>query len=344
MRFAPAFKGFLLFLLTILATMGISAAQDSDVVLEINGDKITRTQLHEQEAGVLLQARYDFYLAEQKALNDLIGYRLLENEAGRQHLTVDELLKREVDSKVPEPSEEQLQAVYEVVNSKEPFATIRGKILETLRTQRVQKARAAYVEQLREKANVVVLLAPPRADFAVGDAARLGPPTAPVQLVEFADFECPFCIKVQPELQKLKAEFGDQISLVYKDFPLPMHPHAEKAAEAARCAGNQGKFWEYHDRLFASSQIDVPQLKQLANELGLDAAKFNLCLDSGRQAAAVQKDSAEGHRIGLSATPSFFLNGHFFMGALKYEDLRRMVLSELSANQHKDKAVAVKLP
>jgi len=341
MQFALRITRFLLVALALSAT--IAAAQDSEVVSVIKGEKITRAQLHEQESAMLLQARYDFYKAEQKALDELIARRLLEEEAASQHLSVDELLKREVDSKVKDLTEEQLHTVYDVIAPKESFEAVRGKIQESVRAQRVQRARVAYIDSLREKANVLVLLAPPSADFAVGDAARLGPASAPVQLVEFADFECPFCIKVHPELQKLKAEFGDRISLVYKDFPLPMHAHAQKAAEAARCAGAQGKFWQYHDRLFASKQIDVPQLKQLAADLGLDVPKFDTCLDSGQQAAAVQKDAAEAQKIGLSATPSFFLNGHFFTGALQYEDLRRMVLHELSAEQAKDKPVAAKL-
>lgn len=342
MQFVPRCTRFLLAVVAVLATMGMAAAQDAAVVSEINGEKITRAQLHEQESGLLLQARYDFYKAEQKALDELIAKRLLDAEAARQHLSVDELLKREVDSKVKDLTEEQLRTVYDVVAPKEPFEAMRGKIQESVRTQRVQKARVAYIDSLREKASVVVLLAPPRTDFAVGEAARLGPASAPVQLVEFADFECPFCIKVHPELQKLKAEFGDRISFVFKDYPLPMHAHAQKAAEAARCAGAQDKFWPYHDRLFSSRQIDVPQLKQVASDLGLDIAKFNTCLDSGQQAAAVQRDAAEAQKIGLSATPSFFLNGHFFTGAMQYEDLRRMVLQELSADQAKNKPVAGK--
>jgi protein-disulfide isomerase len=343
MQFALRFTRFLLVVLALSATVGMAAAQDSEVVSEIKGEKITRAQLYEQESAMLLQARYDFYKAEQKALDELIAQRLLKDEADRQHLSVDELLKREADSKVKDLTEEQLHTVYDVIGPKESFEVMRSKIQESVRAQRVQKARVAYIDSLREKANVLVLLAPPSADFAVGNAARLGPANAPVQLVEFADFECPYCIKVYPELQKLKAEFGDRISLVYKDFPLPMHPHAQKAAEAARCAGAQGKFWPYHDRLFSSKQIEVPQLKQLAADLGLDAAKFNTCLDSGQQAAAVEKDAAEAKKIGLSATPSFFLNGHFFTGALQYEDLRKMVLRELSADQAKDKPVAAKL-
>jgi len=343
MQFALKFKRILLSVLAVLATRGMVVAQDSEVVLEIDGQKVTRSELHQQEAGALLQARYDFYQAEQKALNDLIARRLLDNEARREHLSVDELLKREVDRKVMDLTEDQLRTVYDVIAPKDSFEAMRGKIQESVRAQRLQKARAAYVDSLREKANVLVLLAPPRADFAVGDAARLGPASAPVQLVEFADYECPYCIKVHPDLKKLRAEFGDRISLVYKDFPLPMHAHAQKAAEAARCAGAQDKFWQYHDQLFSSTHIDVPQLKQFATDLGLDMVKFNNCLDSGQQAAAVQKDAAEAQKIGLSGTPSFFLNGHFFTGALKYEDLRQMVLRELSAEKAKNKPVAAKL-
>lgn len=336
------FMRFALAAVIVLAAIETAAAQDTEVVSEINGKKITRSELHEQESSALLQARYDFYKAEQKALYDLIAKRLLDAEAARQKLTVDELLKREVDSKVKDLTEDQLRTVYDVIAPKESFEVMRGKIQESVRTQRVQKARGVYLDALREKANVLVLLAPPRTDVEVGDAARLGPANAPVQLVEFADYECPYCIKVQPELQKLKAEFGDQISVVFKDYPLPMHSHAQKAAEAARCAGAQDKFWQYHDRLFAGMQMDVPQLKQLAADLGLDAAKFNTCLESGQQAAAVQKDAAEAQKIGLSATPSFFLNGHFFTGAMQYEDMRQMVLRELSTEKKEGKAVAAK--
>ena len=121
MQFALRFTRLMLAAVAVLASMGIAAAQDSEVVSEINGEKITRAQLHEQEAGALLQARYDFYQAEQKALNDLIARRLLDNEAGRQHLSVDELLKREVDSKVKDLTEDQLRTVYDVIAPKEAF-------------------------------------------------------------------------------------------------------------------------------------------------------------------------------------------------------------------------------
>lgn len=192
MKLALKFTHMVLVVAAVLATVGMAAAQDSAVVLEINGEKITRSQLNELEGSVLLQPRYDFYQAEQKALNDLIAHRLLDAEAARQHLKVDELLKREADSKVKDLTEEQLHTVYEVIAGKEPFEAMRAKIQDSVRQQRVQRARIDYIDSLREKSNVVVLLAPPRADFQLGDAARRGPANAPVQLVEFADYECPY--------------------------------------------------------------------------------------------------------------------------------------------------------
>lgn len=345
MQFALRFSRLMLVAAAVLTTIGMAAAQDSEVVLEINGEKITRNELHAKAAGALLQARYDFYQAEQKALNEVIARRLVDNEARRLKLTPEQLLKQEIDNKVKDLTEEQLRTVYDVIGSKEPFEVMRSKIQDSVRTQRMQKASAAYIESLREKANVVILLAPPRTDVSVGDAARLGPVNAPVQLVEFADYECPYCVKAYPNVQKLKAEFGDQISFVFKDFPLPMHAHAQKAAEAARCARVQDKYWQYHDKLFSTTQLDVAQLKQFAADLKLDTAKFNACLDSSQQATAVQQDATEAQKIGLTGTPSFFLNGHFFTGAMPYEDMRQMVLRELAAGKDKakEKPIAAKV-
>jgi protein-disulfide isomerase len=334
MQFALRNMRMALVTLAALALMGMAAAQDlSDVVAEIDGQKISRAEVHEKQAGPLLQARYDFFQAEQKALNNFVAQRLLENEARRQHLSVEQLVKREVEDKVPEPTAEQLRLVYDILDTKEAFEAVRGKIRESIRTQQIKKAGLAYIEALHEKATVVLLLAPPSSKVEVGNAFRLGPADAPVQLIEFADYECPYCIKAYAELKKAKAEFGDRISFVYKDFPLPMHAHAQKAAEAARCAGAQNKYWEYHERLFSTTAIDLPQLKQFAMDLGLDRAKFDKCVDSGEQAAAVQNDAAEAQKIGLTGTPSFFLNGHFFTGAVKYDDLRHMVLQELAKKE-----------
>ena len=124
------------------------------------------------------------------------------------------------------------------------------------------------------------------------------------------------------ELQK---EYGDRLTVVYKDFPLPMHRSSQKAAEAARCAGEQGKFWEYHDVLFYSKQLQVDDLKAHARVLKLNGDSFDKCLDEGTEAEAVKKSLGEAKSLGLTGTPSFFVNGHFFSGAADYTVLKEMV-------------------
>jgi protein-disulfide isomerase len=307
--------------------------QPSEVVAEVNGTKITRADLDKEEASKLLQVRFQTFMTEQKALEELIDNRLLEMAAARQHVTVEQLVDREITSQVKDPSEEQLRFYYDDSNSSEPYETARKKILDVVRQRRIAKARTAYLEQLRSEANVFISLAPPVAVVAVGDAPRLGPGNAAVQLIEFADYECPYCAKVFPHLQKLHEQFGNQLAIYYKDFPLPMHAHAQKAAEAARCAGAQGKFWEYHDRLFATNALDTPQLKQYARELGLNASQFDRCLDSGEQASGVQKDLSQAQQLGVNGTPSFFVEGHYLSGAVDYNTLRDLVIQQINAKK-----------
>jgi len=326
----------------ITLTLGISlsafanqaGAQENSAaaVAEVGGQKLTRTDLEQKQAAKLLQARYQHYLAEHEAVNQLIEDHLLEMEARREHLTVDQLLDREVGGKVKEPTEDQLQVFYEGLQSNEPYAAVREKIVATLRQVRVAKARAAYIESLRSHAGVRIALAPPEAEVALDKAPLRGPEDAPVVIVEFADYECPYCQRIHPELKKLQAEFAGQVTMAFKDFPLPMHARAEKAAEAARCAAEQGNFWDFHDLLFDNApKFDPAQLKEHARVLKLDVARFDHCLDGGEQAAAVRKDFAQGQRLGLTGTPSFFINGHFLSGAVKYDTLREVVEQQLAA-------------
>jgi protein-disulfide isomerase len=152
-----------------------------------------------------------------------------------------------------------------------------------------------------------------------------------VTVVEFADYECPYCQQIQPAIAKLQADYKDRIAFVYKDVPLPMHAHAQKAAEAAHCAGDQGKYWEYHDLLFASKQYDVAQLKEHARTLKLDGKAFDQCLDSGAQAERIKTTVAEAQSIGLPGTPGFFINGRFINGAVDYQILQQIIEEELRA-------------
>jgi protein-disulfide isomerase len=166
----------------------------------------------------------------------------------------------------------------------------------------------------------------PRQEVALGDAPVRGSRTAPVIIVEFADYQCPYCQQMHPELKILQQELAGKVAVAFKDFPLAMHANAEKAAEAARCAGEQGKYWDFHDALFYNGEnLEVAQIKQYAHNLKLNQANFDACLDSGKEAAAVQKDMAQGRQLGVRATPSFFFNGRLFTGAMDYYTLRSLV-------------------
>ena len=317
--------------LSISAALAWGAEDGLEVVAEIGGKKITRAQFEQQQSAELLTARYKFYEAEKKALDELIDNELLKQQAEREHVSVDELLQRHVTSTVKEPSDDQLRLFYEMSQSQQPYEAVRDQIVEGLRKIRTAKARADYLKTLREQDSTMVELAPPRMDVHVGDAPIRGSKNAPVTLIEFADYQCPYCQKVAPDLKRLESEFSGKVAFACKDFPLPIHNNAPKAAEAARCAGKQGKFWEYHDMLFQKKELDKGQLEQYAGDLKLDQARFNTCLDSGEEAAAVQKDVDEGLALGISQTPCFFVNGHFFTGAIPYPTLRDLVQQQVTA-------------
>jgi protein-disulfide isomerase len=317
---------------------------DAGVVAEIAGRKITADELEQKQAGKLLQAKYKYYLAERDALDQFIEDQLLELQAKKEGVTLDELFKRHVAVNVPEPTEDQLRFYYEGVQTDESYESARPNIISTVHQLRTKKARDAYIAELRGEYGVVVELDQPSAKVDVKDALRLGSEKAPVQIIEFADYECPYCQKVNDDLRRLREQFGDQVSLVYKDFPLPMHSLAERAAEAARCAGVQGKFWEYHDSLFDTKKLHTTELKEEARAMKLDTDRFNKCLDSGEQSAVVKKDSQEAQRLGLQGTPSFFINNHFMSGSIGYVKLRETVLQELSGTIAAKKQSAALVP
>jgi protein-disulfide isomerase len=152
-----------------------------------------------------------------------------------------------------------------------------------------------------------------------------------VTLVEFSDFQCPFCRQLSPTLKRLSETYGNRIRIVWKDFPLTqIHPEAFKAAEAGRCALEQGKFWEYHDVLFNNQQALHPEsLKKYAVGLGMDGQKFDGCLDSSKYNDVVQQQMGVGNGLGVNSTPATFVNGRLVMGAQPYEAFTAIIDEEL---------------
>jgi len=310
---------------------GAAAGGADPAIAEVDGVKFSLTDV-EQKRPAMFQARAGFYEAQRKAIEGFVDDYLLDRQAEKERTTVAELLEKHVNSKVVKDiSENALRVYYEGVDTTEPFEKVRDNIVEHLRQRRAAKAKAVYVQTLRKQANITIRLTAPRTQVSLEDVQIRGRRDAPVVLVEFADYECPYCQQVQPTLDRVISEYKDKIAFAYKDAPLPNHPSAQKAAEATHCAGAQGKYWEYHDLLLTSKQLDVPRLKERAGELKLNISAFNSCLDSGEKSGIIKGHLAEAQALGLQGTPSFFINGRFFSGVMTYEKLREIIEEELLA-------------
>jgi protein-disulfide isomerase len=323
------------FVIASVVFMASGSAQGSDTrdlpAVEIDGQTLTFRDVERQLPGALFKAYNGFHDAQRKAIDRFVDEYLLEREARRENITVAELLERHVNRTIAkDPSDEALRVFYEGMDTAESFETARVRILEHLRQRRIAKAKTEYLASLRAHAKIGIKLAPPRIQVPLKDTPLRGPSDAPVVLVEYADYECPYCQQIQPALDRLQAEYRDRMAFAYKDMPLPMHPRAQKAAEATHCAAAQGKYWEYHDVIATSKKLDLTSLREQARDLKLDGKAFDACLDGGEASGIVNGHLMEAQTLGLDGTPSFFVNGRFFSGVMSYEQLRAIVEEELA--------------
>jgi predicted DsbA family dithiol-disulfide isomerase len=313
------------------------------LVATAKGVAITEADLAAAVGSKLFSLETEAYNRKLQILDDLIDTRLEAQEAVARKVSVDELLKAEVSDKTPPVSDADVNVTYERVKSRLPAgkteAELKTLIAAEMRQRREEARRREFHGELREKAGIRVLLEPPRLTMAEGGYPSKGPEDAPVTMVEFSDFQCPYCGRVAPVLRQLEDKYGEKLRLVFRNYPLPMHPQAPKAAEAAACAGDQDKFWEMHDRLFAhQDKLQVADLKATAVDLGLDAKAFDECLDSGKREAVWKEDQKEGDGYGVSATPWFFINGRALSGAQPYENFARVIDDELQRREPPPKA------
>ena len=281
----------------------------------------------------LVPLRNQEYEIKKKALDDLIQQKVLDAAAKKKGVTTEQLLVQEVDAKVNDPSDAEVQGYYMALRdrTRSSFAEIQAQLKQSLKQAMVQQARQDYMKRLREESNVVIQLSAPRVNVALDLARVRGSGNAPVTILEFSDYQCPYCHQVEPTIAAVLAKYGDKVRFAYRDFPLrSIHDHAEIAAEASRCALEQGKFWEYHDQLFKSSSLDKEALTGYARNANLDAAKFDACLTSGKYKAEIDKDLQDGQRAGVTGTPAFFINGIPTSGAQQQDAFSKIIEDELA--------------
>ena len=322
-----------LFLAAVVSGQTPETSRSGQAVATVNGQKIYEEDLLPSIQGQLLPLRNQEYEIKRKALDAVIEQKTLEVAAQMKGLSTEQLLIQEVDAKVQDPSDDELLGYYMGLKERinRPFADVKAQLKEGLKRSMTQQARQDYMKSLRSDSKVVVLMSAPRIDVNYDPARVRGNPKAPVMIVEFSDYQCPYCHQVEPTVKALLSKYGDKVSLSYRDFPLTsIHSQAEIAAVASRCALEQGKFWEYHDQLFATTKLEKDDLLEYAHNVKLDEKQFGTCLASEKYKAEIDKDLQDGRKAGITGTPGFFINGVEASGNQPQESFARIIDDELS--------------
>ena len=309
-----------------------------EVLATIGDQKITLADLRDRIGDQLDQLDANYKKTRSKtiedALNATLRDRVIMDEAKKQGKSMEDLVLAEAGGTF-EPTEVEVTTWYKENEARLRGRTVdqlRGQIVELLRKQKQDKAGQSLEARLNKAHSVKVNFQPYRLAFDNSGSPTLGKKGSKVTVVEFSDFQCPFCRQFAGNLRELGREYGDRVEIVYRQYPIPsLHPYAFKAAEASLCANEQGKFWELHDLMFTDQEhIGVKDLKEKARRLGMDDKKFASCIDTGKYTEQVQRDMAEGSKAGVAGTPALFVNGiEVPGGAVPYPTVAAAVEREL---------------
>lgn len=279
----------------------------------------------------LFELEEEIFRLKERAVRDFIEDQLLRDEAKKQNMEVEQLLAKELGGVDVQVSDAEIDEFLTArgISPKDPKIQ-KEDVRNYLAFKKRHDLREGYVTQLTKKGNVKITLNEPNApqlNITTEGYPTWGNPKAPVTIIEFADAECPYCAKVLPTLERIKQEYGpDKVKIVFRDMPIQNHRRAKPAALAGMCAFEQNKFWEYHDKLFANQRnLQDEDLKKYAAELGLDTKKFADCYSQQRYLAKIDANIEEAKKAGISATPSFVINGKLLQGAVPYEDFKSRI-------------------
>ena len=325
--------------LLLLAVILLSACQKvgGAKIAEVDDRVILTSDLEKYAGREISLQRENLYKLEKQKLEEYISAFLLTQEAKKRGVSIETVLDQEVNSKILPVADDEIEVFYKSNKARIAVDLDKGReqIRGYLRNQKIEAQKALFFNALRSNAKVVTYLKPPpvfRTEVSVAGEPFRGSEKAPVTIVKFEDFLCPFCKQVQPTFNDLLSRYNGKVRLVHKDLPLEsLHAQARQAAEAARCAHEQGKFWEYHDKLYANSpKAGADDLKSYAKEVSLNVDSFDRCFASGKYKAVVQQDLTEGAQLGLTGTPTFFINGREISGNQPLETFEAIIDEELA--------------
>jgi protein-disulfide isomerase len=321
---------------TILLPAAVAAQTSGGTVAEVDGEAITSQELTVASSVLLARLEQQAFRLKQQKLQELIEDRLLAHEARRRNISLDSLIETEITSKAAAVTPQEIHTLYELSEKRlqKPESEVEGQLRSMLLERKIKARRQEFSSALQAKAKVSIYLdspTPVRAVVGVDGPSR-GAASAPVTIIEFEDFQCPYCKSSQHTLDQVLLRYKDKVRLVHRDFPLrSLHPTSWEAHEGARCAEERGKFWEYRELLYGNPPATgQQQLISFGSQLGLDPSDFKKCLDSGKFKAAVQKDEDEANRLGVQGTPAFFINGQLFAGSQTESEFVRIIDQELN--------------
>jgi protein-disulfide isomerase len=305
-----------------------------EVVVRIGDEVITATEVESMVGPSLVKLRQEIYNTTVGELNAQIFERLVTEKATAEGLTREEFLAKNVDAKMTEPAEDEIAKVMSMYRARlaQDDAQAREQVVQALQQQQQAKLIEALRDELFAEADVVILLQPPRAAVAITDGTpSRGPVSAPIVLVEYTDYQCPYCSRAQPTIDAVMERYDGQIRHVFKNLPLPMHQQAQLAGEAALCAQDQGKFWEFHDWLFENQRtMNRESMITQAGELGMNADLFTACISDRTYQERVDADMKEARGFGITGTPGFMINGRVLTGAQPLEAFEAIIDEELT--------------
>jgi len=323
-------------LLILLLAAPVLGQAPETVVARVNDKEITQKQVDDAIAAQIYPLQQQLYAIRKAALENLVTRRILENEAASRGMRVEELRKQLTQGEI-NVTGAQVEEAYK--QNASYFASMspdeaRERLRLDLENQARMKNYRAGLDALRKKWIVSIDFSPPVfvSELDDGISPVKGSMNPRITIVEFSDFECPFCKQVQSTLKQIVDGYGRDVRLVFKHLPLEGHRNSFPAARAAYCAAEQDRFWQFHDALFSAQDLSPPALEQIASDVGLAPERFKTCLSSEQSRAAVVKDLEAAKIYRIDSTPSFIVNGKLIKGALSFADFRRIIEQELSGN------------
>lgn len=305
-------------------------------VAKIGATVLTEGQMQKELALNLYEAENSVYQVKKNWIEQQAKKILFDQAAKEAGVPRAEWEKREIDNKAAVPTQQEIDDMLKRYPSRDGAAstdTIK-RVTQYLTNQKKYQRESEVYKELQTKSPLEILVAKPAAPhidvaYAADDPVK-GKAKAPITILEFTDFQCPYCQHSQDTLREVEKNYPDTVKLVARQYPLPMHSRAKPASEAALCAKEQGKFWEFRDKLFEKQQLEDADFKRYAKELKLNEKKFDKCLSEHRYAPRVDTDVADGQRFGVRGTPHFFVNGRPLNGAQPFNAFKEAIEEELA--------------